>query len=279
MNSLVSIIIPSFNREDLLPETLDSVLNQTYSNWECIIVDDHSTDRTAEIGMRYSGLDGRITFLLRPNERPKGAASCRNVGLKKAKGNFIQFLDSDDLLHPEKLEKHLKYAKREVVLTGKWGYFSGRDPMERFKYKQKSYRNFRDPLKLLSCFGKNDEFLPLHSYLIPRGVIEKTGNWKEDLGNNDDAEYMSRVLMNTRRVKYVPYAMVFYRVEGKCTLSGFSTLENAESGIRSLRYLEQNLSGHPKIEKWYLGNLKTKIAERLRNSFPELYEKNIDLWS
>ena len=279
MRALVSIIIPSFNRAALLPDTLDSVLNQTYGNWECIIVDDHSTDRTPQIGREFAARDERISFFTRPERKPKGAASCRNFGLEKVRGDFIQFLDSDDLLHPEKLEIHLKFARKEVLLTGKWGYFSGLDTMERFKYRQKCYRNFRNPLKLLFCFGKNNEFLPLHSYLIPREIIDKTGNWKEDLKNNDDAEYMSRVLMNTKRVKFVPEALVFYRVEGKSTLSGFKTVENAESAVASLRYLEHNLLDYPKIRKRYLGNLKMKIGGRIKEAFPELYEKNAELWS
>mgnify|MGYP001159700384 FL=1 len=279
MQALVSIIIPCFDREDLLPDTLESVLNQTYTNWECVIVDDHSADATPKIGKEYAARDGRIILVKRPLERPKGAASCRNIGLERTKGKFIQFLDSDDLLHPHKLEFHLKYARERVLLTGRWGYFSGEDLFERFKYKQKSYRNFRNPLKLLVCFGRNDEFMPLHSYLIPRELIEKAGEWKEDLGNNDDAEYMSRVLLHASRVKFVPDALVFYRVEGKSTLSGFSTYKNAESAVASLRYLEHNLSEHPKIRRRYLDNLKANIGGRIKEAFPELYEKNTDLWT
>ena len=277
MAPLVSIIIPCFNRSNLLGETIESVLSQTYSKWECIIVDDGSTDNTPEVARKYADSDGRFIFLNRPKESPKGAASCRNVGIEIAKGDFIQFLDSDDLLHPEKLKIQLEYARTGVVLTGKWGYFSGGDPMERFKYEQKSYRNFRDPLRLLSCFGKNDEFLPLHSYLIPTEVIGKSGYWKEDLGNNDDAEFMSRVLINSRRVKFVPDALVYYRVEGKSTLSGFGTFENAQSAVISLRFLEKNLEEYPKIRKMYLGNLKKKIIDRIKYDFPELYGKNLDL--
>ena len=121
--------------------------------------------------------------------------------------------------------------------------------------------------------------MPLHSYLIPRELIEKAGEWKEDLGNNDDAEYMSRVLLHASRVKFVPDALVFYRVEGKSTLSGFSTYKNAESAVASLRYLEHNLSEHPKIRRRYLDNLKANIGGRIKEAFPELYEKNTDLWT
>ncbi|SKB76358.1 Glycosyltransferase involved in cell wall bisynthesis [Salegentibacter salinarum] len=278
MKPLVSIIIPTYNRAHLIGETLDSVIAQTYKNWECIVVDDHSTDNTSQVGLEYTIKDERITFVKRPKGSLKGAASCRNIGLKNAKGDFVQFLDSDDLLAPDKLEVQFKYARKEILLTGKWGYFSSRDHLERFKYKQRSYRNFKAPLKLLSCFGKNDEFFPLHTYLIPMEVIKKAGKWREDLGNNDDAEYISRILRNTRKVKFVKLARVFYRVEGKSTLSGFNTYENALSAVKSLRYLEYNLSDYPKIKARYVGNLKANISKRIKASYPILYEQNADLW-
>ncbi len=97
-NPLVSIIIPTFNRAHLIGETLDSVLAQTYENWECIIVDDGSTDNTAEVVNGYIQKDSRFQFYHRPIEKINGASSCRNFGLSLSKGVFVIFLDSDDLL-------------------------------------------------------------------------------------------------------------------------------------------------------------------------------------
>lgn len=96
-NPLVSIIIPTFNRETLLSETLDSVLNQTYQYWECIVVDDGSSDNTKKIVNKYLVSDKRFIFAER-QRKPKGANTCRNIGIEKAKGNYVIFLDSDDLL-------------------------------------------------------------------------------------------------------------------------------------------------------------------------------------
>lgn len=96
--ALVSIIIPTYNRASLIGETLDSVLEQTYPNWECIVVDDGSTDNTEEVVEVFKKKDPRFNFLVRPDNRPKGASACRNFGLFNAKGNYIIFLDSDDLL-------------------------------------------------------------------------------------------------------------------------------------------------------------------------------------
>ena len=85
-NRLISIIIPIFNRASLLSETLDSILAQTYSHWECIIVDDGSTDNTQDVIDRYLKLDSRFRCFSRPSNRPKGANACRNFGYEKSKG-------------------------------------------------------------------------------------------------------------------------------------------------------------------------------------------------
>lgn len=98
-NPLVSIIIPTFNRAHLISETLDSVLAQTYENWECIIVDDGSTDKTIEVVNTYVLKDSRFQLHYRPVDRIKGANACRNYGFEKSKGEYIMFLDSDDILY------------------------------------------------------------------------------------------------------------------------------------------------------------------------------------
>ncbi|MGB6269849.1 MAG: glycosyltransferase, partial [Olleya sp.] len=98
---LISIIIPTFNRANLLPETLVSVLAQTYKHWECIIVDDGSNDDTQKVISTYLLKDSRFKFFNRPIEKPKGANACRNYGFKRSKGEFINFLDSDDLLNED----------------------------------------------------------------------------------------------------------------------------------------------------------------------------------
>ena len=107
MNELVSIIMPSFNTGKFIKESIDSVINQTYRNWELIIVDDCSNDITDEVVKNIN--DSRIVYL--KNEVNSGAAISRNKALKKAKGEWIAFLDSDDLWKKDKLEKQVKFMK------------------------------------------------------------------------------------------------------------------------------------------------------------------------
>lgn len=105
--TLISIIVPIFNREDFLEETFKSVIDQTHLNWELLLVDDESTDNSIGIARTYSVQDARIKFFVR-NRSPKGAPTCRNIGIEKAQGEFIIFLDSDDLLAPYCLEQRVR---------------------------------------------------------------------------------------------------------------------------------------------------------------------------
>jgi glycosyltransferase involved in cell wall biosynthesis len=109
----VSIITPTFNSERFIAETILSVQAQTYKDWEMIIVDDCSTDRTAEIVASFQEKDSRIKYLY--NSTNKGSAFSRNIAIQKAKGKWIAFLDSDDLWHPEKLEKQIEFMTRNDI--------------------------------------------------------------------------------------------------------------------------------------------------------------------
>ena len=109
MNELVSIIMPSYNTAKFISETIESVLAQTYPNWELIIVDDCSTDDTDAVVCPYL-VDDRIRYI--KNEKNSGAAVSRNRALREAKGKWVAFLDSDDLWVPEKLEKQISFMKK-----------------------------------------------------------------------------------------------------------------------------------------------------------------------
>jgi glycosyltransferase involved in cell wall biosynthesis len=106
----VSIITPTYNSERFIAETIVSVQAQTYQDWEMIIVDDCSTDKTAEIVSSFQEKDSRIKYFY--NSTNKGSALSRNLALQKAKGKWIAFLDSDDIWHPEKLEKQIEFMTK-----------------------------------------------------------------------------------------------------------------------------------------------------------------------
>lgn len=105
--TLVSIITPAYNSEKFIAETIVSVQNQTYENWELIVVDDCSSDKTAEIVLSFLEKDPRIKYIR--NEYNRGSAYSRNVALQNANGKWIAFLDSDDVWFPEKLERQIEF--------------------------------------------------------------------------------------------------------------------------------------------------------------------------
>ena len=109
---MLSIIIPIYNRAALVGETLDSIVAQTRTDWECIVVDDGSTDASVEVVQRYVAQDSRIQLLHRPVDRIKGAPTCRNYGFEHSKGQYVYFFDSDDLLSPEFVEVVLKNLEK-----------------------------------------------------------------------------------------------------------------------------------------------------------------------
>ena len=110
---LVSILMPTFNREKLLPEAIDSVVSQTYQRWELLVIDDRSTDDTKQLAEKYAKEDDRIKYLF--NEYPKGVAGGRNFGIDNAKGEYISFIDSDDKWLPHHLKDSLNIITAQTL--------------------------------------------------------------------------------------------------------------------------------------------------------------------
>jgi len=109
LKALISIIIPTYNRAHLIGETIASIQKQTYTHWECIIVDDGSTDTTKSMLLAYTKKDARISYYKKPKHLPKGPSAARNYGFTKSKGVYINWFDSDDIMHPDKLATDLKH--------------------------------------------------------------------------------------------------------------------------------------------------------------------------
>ncbi|SFT66463.1 Glycosyltransferase involved in cell wall bisynthesis [Lishizhenia tianjinensis] len=119
----ISIVVPVFNRENLIIETIDSVVNQTFENWELILVDDGSTDNTLSEIQKYGDRDARIKVIER-HRGPKGASACRNIGVDNALGEYVMFLDSDDLLTSNCLEHRMSFVYSKNQYDG-WIFQTG----------------------------------------------------------------------------------------------------------------------------------------------------------
>ena len=193
---LLSIIIPLFNRIDLVEETLQSVQLQTYPHWEAVVVDDGSTDGSYEQVAQYVNQDPRIR-LYRRDRLPKGASVCRNIGAEKASGDYLIFLDSDDLLAPFCLEQRL----RAFVLYPQSDFISF--AMLRFRedpYDLNVYYN-------IDKVGK-DDFLRFIQFdalwqttgpMYTKVFFQKTGGFDELLPYRQDYEFHLRTLTHHPR--------------------------------------------------------------------------------
>ncbi|MCA1816150.1 MAG: glycosyltransferase family 2 protein, partial [Acidobacteria bacterium] len=116
---LVGVVIPAYNFAHLVAETLDSLRAQTYENWECVVVDDGSTDATAETVARYMEREPRVRYVRQENQRQ---AAARNTGLRHSAGDYFQFLDADDLIEPGKFARQIEFLERhadvDIVYSG-----------------------------------------------------------------------------------------------------------------------------------------------------------------
>ncbi len=273
MKVLVSIIIPTFNRSELIKETLDSISMQTYSNWECIIIDDGSIDATEVVVNEYCNKDSRFIYFKRPINKVKGASSCRNYGFSQSKGEFINFVDDDDLLSPNKIEEQLKRLLQEdcEVATTRWTYI--KDTIQIPFKEHLTYKDFAKGEDVIQAFGDGYTFFPQHVFLVKRTLIDRVGLWNELLMNNDDGEFFCRILIHTKKVVFCKDSFVLYREPGITNVSKIQNSEKAEHLIISLilvhsylilldkdkfqSYIDHNIShAFSKIEERYMPVIK-----------------------
>ncbi|WP_444550002.1 glycosyltransferase family 2 protein [Candidatus Magnetomonas plexicatena] len=202
MNPLVSIIIPTYNRGELLRETLESVLAQTYQNFEVIIVDDYSEDATEAIVKRFK--DSRIKFL-QSRIRHIIAAS-RNQGIKEASGEFIAFVDSDDLWLPEKLQKQLDTfaAHKDILAVSTNAMFFPGFKKPALDYTEHRIVLFKD--MLYDCVVVNS------SSVIRKEVVDAIGYQDENMKATEDFDYWLRLLRyRDRSILVMKDVLVKYR--------------------------------------------------------------------
>jgi len=214
----ISIIIPNYNREAILHETLDSLLDQSYSNWEAIIVDDGSTDRSMEIAQKYQAKDSRFKVIERTN-LPKGAGTCRNLGLSLSRGTSVIFLDSDDILAPHCLERRqqiLEDHKSQDFLVFQIASFSS--DSNSLEY----YWNINTDEPDVERFMKLDAVWQTSSVLWQRDFLFKIGGFDPQLACWQDVDIHLRALF-TKNIRYKKFfdetPDIYYRRHDMNTIS------------------------------------------------------------
>lgn len=210
MAELVSILIPAYNAEQWIRETMLSAINQTWPNKEIIVVDDGSSDNTFKIAKTLESK--AVKIIKQPN---KGACVARNEALSLAQGDYIQWLDADDLLHPEKISLQLSRSDggRDslALLTCAWGrFFFCRN---RTKFVPNSLWQDLSPVDWIVTKFMDGVWMNPSAWLVSRRLAELSGPWdaRLSLSGDDDGEYICRVITNSQAVKFVPEAKSYYR--------------------------------------------------------------------
>jgi glycosyltransferase involved in cell wall biosynthesis len=245
MEPLVSILIPAYNTEDFIAETLRSAVAQTWKRTEIIVVNDGSTDGTAEVARSFASK--RVQVVTTENG---GLSAAQNEAFRHSQGDYIQWLDSDDLLAPDKIERQLAALRdsgsKQIMLSSPWAPFYYRARPQSF-VRNSVWQDLSPVEWLLRKMGEN-----LHmqnaTWLVSRELTETAGPWNESLQYDQDGEYFVRVLVHSKGTRFVPGTGIYYRSRGSSQLSYIgasdkkkeSLLVSMKLHIQYLRSLEES---------------------------------------
>ena len=255
MSALVSILIPCYNAERWLSESINSALNQTWQNIEVIVVDDGSTDDSLSVARTYQSDNVKVL-----SQSNRGASAARNHALSVAQGDFIQYLDADDLLAPNKIEKQVRLLQSiepGYVTSGEWARFY-QSPAEARFVPQSLWNDMLPTEWLLRAWEEHCMMHPA-AWLVPRSISEQAGVWDEQLSLNDDGEYFCRVVLASKGIKFCWGAKTYYR-SGNSSLSGSKSYSAWKSAFRSLELGTSNL-------------LKREDSERTRHVCATVFQR------
>lgn len=248
MNPKVSIIIPTFNRARLIGETLDSIITQTYKNWECIVVDDRSSDNSIDILKEFSKKDSRIKFFERPNYKTKGANACRNYGYELSEGQYVKWFDSDDIMKPNFIESQVS-----KLINSSYDFVACLSDTFQERNKIINVNKVNRKIKhhiITSYLVKNHYFLT-GSPLWKKEFLESFSyHFNESLKNCDESDFHFRVIIKNPKYLYTPDVLFSIRrghesltsgmVDINTRLSRFDFFKGVFDQITLIKFCDQN---------------------------------------
>jgi glycosyltransferase involved in cell wall biosynthesis len=208
MKPLVSILIPAYNAEKWISQSLQSAVAQTWDHKEIIVVDDGSSDRTLAIARQFASKEVAVV-----TQQNQGASAARNHAFSLSQGDYIQWLDADDLLSADKIKKQMEMADKwlnpRILLSSGWGSFAFRTEVAQF-HPTALWCDL-SPLEWLIRKMSQGLHMQTATWLTSRELMQAAGPWKVDLLSDDDGEFYCRVLLASDGTRFVPDAKVFYR--------------------------------------------------------------------
>lgn len=266
----VSILVPCYNSEPFIAETLECCLAQTYSNIEIIIVDDGSTDRSLAIAKDYEGKDERVSVISQPNA---GACRARNNAFAHSTGDYVLFLDADDLINETFVEKHvsrISNSEYKSISFCKWGIFHESAAEATFP-DCRIFKDYNDAFGLLLDLWTG-EMLLITCYMIPRQLVADAGYWDETVLLNQDGEFFSRILIHANHALFVSGAKLYYRKGGYASVSKPDNPRKIVSLLNTYTNYKKNALAHENSirVREALAVIFTSFIYVYGNRFPEL---------
>jgi glycosyltransferase involved in cell wall biosynthesis len=270
MKPLVSILIPSYNAQRWIADTLRSALSQTWEQKEIILVDDGSQDETVSIARKFEPQGVRIVV-----QKNQGSSAARNTAFSLSQGDYIQWLDHDDLMEPHKIERQvqvLSSGSKRTLFSGQWGSFMFSRKRAEF-VETPLWRDLTPTEFLLRKMGEN-LFMQTSVWLVSRELSEAAGPWDTKMLTDDDGEYFCRVLLASDGIRFVPGAKTYWRRSG--------TAQGSYLG-RAQKKLEAQWCSM-KLHIGYLRSLEDSPRVRaaclayLQNWMPVFYPEKINIF-
>lgn len=246
---LVSILIPAYNSEQFIEKSLQSCLNQTYPSIEIIVIDDGSSDKTLEIAKEWEKHHKNILVFSQQN---KGACAARNLALEKSTGEYVMFLDADNIISPNKVKEQMKLLTAAnddmAVATCPWDRFYNSIEDAQFP-KLNVYKDYDNGFDMLLDLWNHSEMFETACYLISRELAIKAGEWVVGLKKNQDGEYFSRVLTNASKILFCPQGKLYYRTGNYDSVSKGNSKAKIEALLDSFIRYKQTALSHENSER------------------------------
>jgi glycosyltransferase involved in cell wall biosynthesis len=235
--ALVSVIIPCHNAQAFVAEAIQSALDQSHQSCEVIVIDDGSTDASLR---EIKSFGNRIRWETGPN---RGGCAARNRGLELAEGTWVQFLDADDRIMPDKIAKQVEALTSansdSAMAMCPWCHFDGqflaRSPELPHGLELHSGSD------LLICMWKQGLMFPPHVWLTPLALIQKVGGWNPSLVADQDGEFFGRLLVAADKVKVTDECDAHYRIPGPANVSACPTERAMQSRLNAWVSVQQSL--------------------------------------
>lgn len=246
MNPLISVIVPCYNQAQYLDECLQSVLDQTYQNWECIIVNDGSPDNTAELAEKWVQQDKRFSYYYSEN---KGVSNARNIGLDQTNGNFIQFLDSDDTMSADNFAQKIKFAEDFKIIFSDFNILTNNQLLAGYNKLSEELLTFNEIF-----FNWETVFtIPIHTAIISKSLFDNF-RFNTTLTCFEDWLMWLYLAHQNPPVRFIDTPLVAYRKEIEAHKTASGNLE---------KVVKQRIKVMPLIKEWYGEKLHNQLVYHL----------------